>query len=496
MSSVSSPLIDIDIERCILMEESGKTKINDHNCSLGLTTSQLKITLSHNKKCFHYDISNIIGARNRSNNKKSCFGKSDGYLLEIFLYNIKKSNFCGNEKLRFREVISILFSDVAENDCENWANAINLVTSTLLPINIQTSDVKNENKNIKYDIPKRQKFLVFVNPVSGKGTATKIWESVVKDMYIEANIDVKLIITTHANHALDYVQSIEDPFIYDAIVPIGGDGMIYEVINGLAKRSEGQICLKKIPISPLPGGSANGLVKSLLFESGEDYSIINAVFVSIKGIRQNMDLSLVQTSLKNYNSFLIFGWGLISDVDILSESLRWMGETRMTVAAVYFILKQNKYRGRLSMYTGKTNDDNNKLDSSNRPLELPSLDTPIVAGNGWEVIEDDFTLVWAVQTTHAGSEIYSGPGKKMDDGLFMIYVVTEAKKTELLALLLSIDTGKHVDLPVVKTYYATAYRLEPLTEEGIYTLDGEVVEYGPIQGIMSSGSASIKKFAR
>lgn len=316
-------------------------------------------------------------------------------------------------------------------------------------------------------------------------------------MYNEANIDVTLIITTHANHALEYVQSIEDPTIFDAIVPIGGDGMIYEAINGLATRSDCQICLKKIPIAPLPGGSANGLVKSLLFESGEDYSIINAVFVSIKGVRQNMDLSLVQTPSKNYKSFLIFGWGLISDVDILSESLRWMGETRMTVAAVYFILKQKKYRGRLSMFTGKTNDDNNiRIDSSNRPSVLPSFDTPIIAGNGWEVIEDDFTLVWAVQTTHAASEIYSGPGKKMDDGLFMIYVVTQSKKIELLQLLLAIDTGKHVELPVVKTYYATAYRLEPLTEEGIYTLDGEVVEYGPIQGIMSPGSASIKKFAR
>ncbi len=32
-----------------------------------------------------------------------------------------------------------------------------------------------------------------------------------------------------------------------------------------------------------------------------------------------------------------------------------------------------------------------------------------------------------------------------------------------------------------KVHVATAYRLEPLTPRGILSLDGETVEYGPIQ---------------
>lgn len=33
----------------------------------------------------------------------------------------------------------------------------------------------------------------------------------------------------------------------------------------------------------------------------------------------------------------------------------------------------------------------------------------------------------------------------------------------------------------VEVYWAKAYRLEPLTSQGLYSLDGEPIDYGPIQ---------------
>jgi sphingosine kinase len=41
-----------------------------------------------------------------------------------------------------------------------------------------------------------------------------------------------------------------------------------------------------------------------------------------------MDLVCVQLAGANIYSFLSAGWGFISDVDIESEKLRWMGDTR------------------------------------------------------------------------------------------------------------------------------------------------------------------------
>ena len=54
-------------------------------------------------------------------------------------------------------------------------------------------------------------------------------------------------------------------------------------------------------------------------------------------------------------------------------------------------------------------------------------------------------------------------------------------------MLLAMETGEHIDSEVLVRVKATAYRLEPLTEQGIYSLDGEVIEYGPVQGVVMPG---------
>ncbi len=65
------------------------------------------------------------------------------------------------------------------------------------------------------------------------------------------------------------------------------------------------------------GGTGNGLVKSLLHESQEEYSARNASYVAVKGRPAPLDMSLVSTRQQQYQAFLLLGWGLIADVDIL-----------------------------------------------------------------------------------------------------------------------------------------------------------------------------------
>lgn len=61
----------------------------------------------------------------------------------------------------------------------------------------------------------------------------------------------------------------------------------------------------------------------------------------------------------------------------------------------------------------------------------------------------------------------------------------------LLSLFLQIEDGTHVNNAAVESVRARAFRLEPLTQEGIYSLDGEVVPYGPIQGTMLPSAARV-----
>lgn len=165
-----------------------------------------------------------------------------------------------------------------------------------------------------------------------------------------ASVPYFLNLQTHANHAYEYVSNNFDPSDYNTIAAIGGDGIIYEIINGLASRGDGENILKMIPIAPIPAGSGNGLIKSILFESHLNYSVTNATFLSIRGKKKLLDLSKyectmpypplstsptvhlrgaengVEDSVSVHNSFLQFSYGLVSDVDINTEFLRCLGK--------------------------------------------------------------------------------------------------------------------------------------------------------------------------
>ena len=104
-------------------------------------------------------------------------------------------------------------------------------------------------------------------------------------------------------------------------------------------------------------------------------------------------------------------------------------------------------------------------------------------------------MFWAVQTSHATGTMYSGPGVTLDDGVITLMIIRDCSRCELLNLLLTIDEGKHVNEDKVEIVKAYAYRLEPVVygndSDGIYSLDGEVVEYGPIQASVIPAAARI-----
>ena len=77
------------------------------------------------------------------------------------------------------------------------------------------------------------------------------------------------------------------------VVIIGGDGLVFEVISGLMTREDSKYFLTKLSFAPIPGGSGNGLIKSILHESNELYSPENAIYVAIRGKSSPLDLSQV-----------------------------------------------------------------------------------------------------------------------------------------------------------------------------------------------------------
>ena len=108
----------------------------------------------------------------------------------------------------------------------------------------------------------RRHLLVLLNPFSGTRKARQHLAAT-RHILTMRGATLEEVETTHAGHA-DSMMLTLDLDRYDGIVIVSGDGLVYEVINGLMKREDGAAAVGRMPIGILPAGTGNGLAKSLL----------------------------------------------------------------------------------------------------------------------------------------------------------------------------------------------------------------------------------------
>ncbi|XP_051988921.1 sphingosine kinase 1-like [Xyrauchen texanus] len=375
--------------------------------------------------------------------------------------------------------------------------------------------------------------MVLVNPQSGRGQAMALYNGHVQRMLSEADIPHKLVITEHQNHARDLVRSA-DLTQWSAVVILSGDGLLFEVVNGLMDREDWEKAIQT-PVGILPGGSGNALAASVHHYSrappvwGEDL-LLSCGFLLCKGLISKLDLVSIRLSsgLRLF-SFLAFAWGFVADVDIESEQFRQIGAYRFLLSTLVRIASLRIYQGKLaylpaedesesnaasfstpgsSLQTQQTLDNQTPNNCTERntaeqtPVDsvgqlvdhlLVPLDQPVP--QEWTVVkEQDFVLVLAMFQSYLGEDVQSAPDARADDGLIHLFYVTAGiSRPTLLRLFRAMQSGTHLDYGCPHLMYrrARALRLEPLTRLGIMTVDGEEVEYGPIQAQVHRGVARL-----
>lgn len=213
---------------------------NRRHVSINLLYSNI-IVFEKNQIIRSIDLSNVLGAKYKQNSKGF-------HYLELYLYEFSKEyNWIGcfsqSNKLRSLQKLSFYFES-NKDQCQNWVNAINnlLVTGSIVLI------------NGKHATPLFKNYLVFVSPKSGKGKALKLFETIIKPMFEEASGQIQVVVTSRSNQAYDHVKAYDLSGL-SAIVTIGGDGMLYEVVNGLCSSKKGMQRLKTLPVIPLPAVS-------------------------------------------------------------------------------------------------------------------------------------------------------------------------------------------------------------------------------------------------
>ncbi|RHZ31052.1 hypothetical protein DYB37_012799, partial [Aphanomyces astaci] len=321
----------------------------------------------------------------------------------------------------------------------------------------------------------------FADPTRAKATVlpcVKLFQKV-EALFAHANIHVTKVLTERAAHATELATAI-DHTQYDALVIVGGDGVIYEggpinppscvlqsntliVVQGLMQRPDWADVIQ-IPLAILPAGGGNGLAKSLTESSGEVYSFENCAYLAIKGQPQPLDLATLRSKTATKFIFLSLSWAFLAEMDFESEKYRFAGAQRFTISALGKILSGKNWSGSFS-YVEPTADEvvptywaDGHDDGRAAPkltLLPPSAEDP--KPETWKTIEGNFSLFWAMNAAWAGTNGLVAPSAEFDDGYMHVVIMPgKVSMAEYMGVFLTLDSGRHVDKPtvqVIKTRY-------------------------------------------
>lgn len=113
---------------------------------------------------------------------------------------------------------------------------------------------------------------------------------------------------------------------------------------------------------------------------------------------------------------------------------------------------------------------------------LPSLMSQLPSH--WVHEEGEFVMVHVSYQSFIGEDFLFAPQSQLSDGvMWMLIIKAGVSRSQLLSFFMNAGHGTHAegDNDHIKLVPVSAFRIVPEGSEGHLTVDGELVEYGPIQ---------------
>ncbi|KAL4786045.1 ATP-NAD kinase-like domain-containing protein [Aspergillus varians] len=360
---------------------------------------------------------------------------------------------------------------------------------------------------VAYGNAQRYKRLkILINPFGGKGTAAKLYRTYAEPIFAAAHCELDVQETSHGGHATEIAEQI-DISAYDAIVCCSGDGLPYEVFNGLAKKPNAREALAKLAVTMLPCGSGNAMAWNL---SGTG-SVSIAALAIVKGVRMPIDLMSITQGVTRTLSFLSQSFGIVADSDLGTDNIRWMGAHRFTYGFLMRLMHRAIYPCDLAIKVvmdDKTaiKDHYNTYANSSppvRPIEdngqtegLPKLEHGTVLDElpeDWEVVPaDTIGNFFAGNMAIVSKDTTFFPASVPNDGLMDIVTVDGlTSRSKILQMMTELPQGTFFDMPEVDIRKAVAFRLSPREKEGYISVDGEKVPFEAFQVEIHKGLGTV-----
>ena len=280
------------------------------------------------------------------------------------------------------------------------------------------------------------KVLIISNPKSGVNNYENSINYVINE-FKNFNIETTLIKTTHVGHA---TQLVKDTNIsnYDSVCAMGGDGTLFEVLNGMFSRNESD----RRPISVIPNGTGNSFMKTIGIESQ-----LSSIEKIAKNESRPVDVMKAVCDDEVLYSLNLIGWGMATDISVLAEGLRIFGGQRYNIASFFEIVKNKKRTAKLI------------IDGVER--------------------EDDFAFIIACNTKYVGKDMKMAPNAEIDDGKIDLIIVKEASSFTLFSVFPKLFDGSHINHDACEYVHCESFSIIP-QETGKLNIDGEIIGSSPV----------------
>lgn len=277
-------------------------------------------------------------------------------------------------------------------------------------------------------------YYFIVNKTAGNGKGFRVWNKTER-LLRDRKVLFKFSFTEYKGHANKLIENINDKAII-AIIVIGGDGTVHEVVSGLVQ--------KEVALGIIPAGSGNDLARSL----GVPFDVEMAVERILSGDVRPIDVPKVGG--RHYISIAGLGFdGMVAQATNQSKSKRYLN--KLGLGGMSYVMNIFKV-----LLTYK-----------------PSTASIVVDGKMREF--KDVWLIAVANMPYYGGGIKICPSAEGDDGQLDICVVSGIGRWELLFVFPLAFNGRHVahrNVTMLRGCAVQIHSKKPL----VMQCDGEVIE--------------------
>ena len=279
------------------------------------------------------------------------------------------------------------------------------------------------------------KILVIYNPHAGGERARRLLPAI-RRYLAEKDVAAEFLLTEARGHAMTIAES-SDFAPFDAVVAAGGDGTLFEVLNGYLRNPGAH----KPALGLIPNGTGNAFMKELGLRKSDWRQAIDII---ARDQSRAVDVGRLRAQGQTWHFLNTVGMGFIADIAATAARLKWLGNFAYTLAVLIRL-------PRLKAQTLKLDIDGTR-------------------------VEREGVFVEVANSSYTGTSFLIAPKARLDDGLLDVVLLRRISRIGLLRLFRTVYDGSHIRDPHVEYLQARSISV-------VEAVPGQLVPDGEILGV-------------